>query len=149
MSGPFRDSGMRAQYEIALECYAAKHPDLFRPDGSRCKGSSFALFFWDGFDGKTKGIANFSDPASRRMVGYAYYRAGKACARPATTRDGMIAAIERVATENGHQLYPWIKNRWGFHAHCAKCGAFVGITVSRKAQREGERLTIPCEGRQK
>ena len=60
------------------------------------------------------------------------------------TRDKMINEITKTALDNGHVLHPWVKGRWGFHTNCSKCGAFVAITVSRKAQREGERLLIKC-----
>lgn len=76
----FRDHTMRQQYESAVKAYRVKHRDLFI-NGARRKpggyGSSFAMFFWHGFDGETTGTCNFSDNASRSMIGYAYYRAGQ------------------------------------------------------------------------
>lgn len=75
---------MRQQYNAAIRAFETKHKDLFikgerRKDGQY--GSSFASFFWHGYDGKTKGVACMSDRASRSMIGYAYYRAGQDCAK--------------------------------------------------------------------
>lgn len=90
MKNPFRDRTMRREYDAAVRAYESKHQDLFVKGERRTPGgygSSFASFFWNGFDGKTKGVACMSDRASRSMIGYAYYRAGKDCAK-AQHREG-------------------------------------------------------------
>jgi hypothetical protein len=61
-------------------------------------------------------------------------------------RDAMMQQIEKLAASNGHVLNPWTRGRLGFYTNCRQCGAHVGITVSRNAQREGERLSEKCDG---
>jgi hypothetical protein len=61
-------------------------------------------------------------------------------------KEQMMQQIEAVAKKNGHKLHPWHKGRWGFSTNCHECGAIVAITVSRGAQREGERLMKKCKG---
>jgi hypothetical protein len=83
---PFRDTTMRAQYDSARLAFAIRHRDLFvsttgdrrRPlyRGGGGYGSSFATYFWNGFDGLKKGIGGFSTREDRATIGYAYYRAG-------------------------------------------------------------------------
>lgn len=80
MPNRFRDPYMREQYDVAVWHYQNRHRNLFAPDGQPRIGSSFAEFFWRGFNGIKPG-AGFTDRASRSMVGYAYYRAGQDCAK--------------------------------------------------------------------
>ena len=74
----FKDKTMRSQYAVAVHCFKIKHRDLFRPDGvTRNIGSSFASYFWKGFDN----ILVFKCPDDKKMIAYAYYRAGQDCAK--------------------------------------------------------------------
>jgi len=86
-ANPFRDSYMRSQYDAAMRAYQLKHRDLFTNGSRRTPGgygSSFAQCFWNGFDGVTAGVWNYAgDAPSRRTIGYAFYRAGMACAAAA------------------------------------------------------------------
>ncbi len=74
MTNPFRDKYKRANYDGVLRLYAMRHRDLFRPDGSRNTGS-FYRDFWKGYDGALDHL-NW-DRASKDMLAYVYYRAGK------------------------------------------------------------------------
>lgn len=71
---PFRDRMMRDVYDNAVQAFDEKRRLLFFPDGSRCLGNGFASFFWRGYDGVTPGQW---DRASKRMLGYAAWRAGR------------------------------------------------------------------------
>lgn len=73
---PFKDTTMRREFDASVRAYNMKHANLFRKDGTQANGSSFASFFWKGFNGTNFG-AGFTDRASRQMIGYAYYRAGQ------------------------------------------------------------------------
>lgn len=82
----FRDPTMRAQYDAAVKAFEVKHRNLFMPNGERRRspnmGSSFATYFWKGFDGAPQvGIGNFTDADSRKTVAYAYWRAGQDMAK--------------------------------------------------------------------
>jgi hypothetical protein len=77
---PFKNPIMRREFDSAVKAFEIKHRDLFVNGERRTEGrygSSFASFFWHGYDGKTKGVAAMSNQASRAMIGYAYYRAGQ------------------------------------------------------------------------
>ena len=77
MVNRFRDPTMRQQYDAAVRAFGTKHRDLFDANGvRRAPGSSFASFFWRGFDGTQLG-AGFIDRASRSTLSYAYWRAGQ------------------------------------------------------------------------
>lgn len=85
----FRNRVMRAQYDGAVKAFEMKHRDLFLPDGTPRRtsnmtiGSSFASYFWHGYNGTLIG-RGFTDAASREMLGYAIYRAGQDCAAKET-----------------------------------------------------------------
>lgn len=76
MKNPFRNKMMREAYDSCMEMVMLNHPTLFNRDGSRCTENGIGSMFWRGYDG-TKFGAGFIDPASKRTLAYAYYRAGK------------------------------------------------------------------------
>jgi len=78
----FKNHVMRKEYEVASYCWRIKHRDLFRNGEPYRHGSSFANFFWAGYDGRIPSGCGrgFTDRASREMIGYAWYRAGQDCA---------------------------------------------------------------------
>jgi hypothetical protein len=76
----FKDKTMRREYDAGVRMWETKDRNLFYPDGTICRGSSFAVYFWDGFN-KT-GRQDY-DPKSRQMTGFAYFRAGQDCAKKA------------------------------------------------------------------
>lgn len=78
MTNRFKDRTLRKEYDAAAFAFQTKHRNLFYPDGSRCYGSSFASFFWRGFDGICMGKW---DRASKKILAYAYWRAGQDAAR--------------------------------------------------------------------
>lgn len=82
MTNRFKDPTLRKEYDNATTCFKAKHRNLFCADGSRSMGNSMASFFWRGFDGTQFG-AGFTDAASKKILAYAYYRAGQDCAKVA------------------------------------------------------------------
>ena len=86
MATRFKDPTMIKEYEAAKATYASAHRDLFKPDGSQHIGSSFASFFWGGFNGLTKGLFNFSEKPQRNTISYAYYCAGRDCATQETSK---------------------------------------------------------------
>jgi hypothetical protein len=76
----FRDPTMRREYDAAVRAWEIKHKDLFRRD-AQFVGSSFADAFWAGFnDAPQVGRNNYKDAESRKMICYAYFRAGRDCA---------------------------------------------------------------------
>lgn len=77
MRNPFKNKARRESYDAVLKMYQDRHKTLFAKDGSRNYGNSFAAHFWLGYDGKTRGQANYSDRASRETGGYVFYRAGQ------------------------------------------------------------------------
>jgi hypothetical protein len=84
----FRDRTLRKEYDAAMHAHATRHRDLFRPDGSRNTGSTFASYFWKGFDGiQGRGLVNFKDRAARETLAYAYWRAGQDAAKGAHRDD--------------------------------------------------------------
>ncbi len=82
MTNRFKDPTLRNEYDNATRCFETKHRNLFCSDGSRSMGNSMASFFWRGFDGTQFG-AGFTDAASKKILAYAYYRAGQDCAKAA------------------------------------------------------------------
>ena len=85
MANRFKDPGMRREYDGAMLAYNTKHKNLFLPNGERRKspdlGSSFATFFWGGYDGFTVGMFNFESKGDRNTIAYAHYRAGQDAAK--------------------------------------------------------------------
>lgn len=79
---PFTDRTRRRTYDAVVECYVTRHRDIVYPDGSRCRGNSWATAFWRGYDGHTKPVW---DRASKQTPGYACYRAGLAVRRAVDT----------------------------------------------------------------
>ena len=75
MPNRFKDVTMRREYDAAMHMFWSKHRNLFQSTGERSTGSSMASFFWQGYDGKVMGIG--WDAASKKMIGYAYWRAGQ------------------------------------------------------------------------
>jgi len=80
MTNPFRHKIMRRHFDAAVQMYRSKHRDMFTPQGVRRSpaGNSFASYFWRGYDDLFIDY-NKWDRASRRMLAYAFYRAGNAC----------------------------------------------------------------------
>lgn len=70
---PFRTDWMRANYDVAVGCFAQKHKSFFHPNGERCIGNSWATRFWRGFDG----IGGNWDAESKRSAAYAMHCAGR------------------------------------------------------------------------
>jgi hypothetical protein len=83
MVNRFRDPTMRQQYDAAVRAYRMKHRDLFDANGNRrTPGSSFASFFWRGYDGE---CAARWDRTGRATLSYAYWRAGQDCKQEAAS----------------------------------------------------------------
>lgn len=81
MRNPFRQPGLRTQFEVMVEAYKNRHPDLLRADGTRCRGNSLATMFWRGFDNVKLGSRMLNwDRASKNSFGYACFCAGQAVA---------------------------------------------------------------------
>jgi hypothetical protein len=70
---------MRKAFEDLVSAYTERRKVLFLRDGTPNKGNSPANVFWMGFKGQNVGDG-FADRASREMLAYAHWRAGKACA---------------------------------------------------------------------
>ena len=86
MSNPFKNAVMRKEYDAAKFAFDAKHANLFingqcRSHVDQNIGSTFADYFWAGFDGFTQGRFDMTRSGSEGMVAYAYYRAGQDAAR--------------------------------------------------------------------
>lgn len=75
MPNRFKDATMRREYDSVMHMFWTKHRNLFLPNGERSTGSSVSSFFWQGYDGKVMGAG--WDAASKKMIGYAYWRAGQ------------------------------------------------------------------------
>lgn len=70
---PFKTDIRRKLYDAMLTAYRERTTSLFARDGSPRFGTgSMAGYFWRGYDGKLKW-----DTGSKRMLGYACYRAGE------------------------------------------------------------------------
>lgn len=80
-ANPFRNSVMRRSHDEAAQAYANRSKVLFLADGARNRGNAIAGPFWNGFDGLQ---ADKWDPASRKTLVYAYWRAGQDAARQPT-----------------------------------------------------------------
>ena len=81
---PFKDVTMRKEYTGAMLAYQLRSQDLFdQATGiKRSTGSSFSSTFWAGFEGKEAvGGINFTRPDSRKLISWAWYRAGKDAAK--------------------------------------------------------------------
>jgi len=75
MINRFKDPMMRQAYDA---CIGNAHKGLFGiNEGQQCKGSSHATAFWDGYNGDKTAMHNPDDPAFRKTLGYAAYRAGQ------------------------------------------------------------------------
>ena len=102
MKTPFRNATLRREYEAALLAFSVGHPSLFLPSGERRRspdlGSSFATYFWGGFDGLTDGIYRM-DADSKRRVCYAYYRAGADLRRKEVRINGLRGTVERFVPD--------------------------------------------------
>lgn len=83
---PFRTKFMRKGFDEMVAAYAEKRRVLFVRQGVRNRGSSFANFFWHGFDGQKIG-GGFTDRSSRETLMYAMWRAGQACRAHQLTAD--------------------------------------------------------------
>lgn len=82
MRNPFRQVGLRTQFEMMVAAYDNHHRDLLRADGTRCRGNSLATQFWRGFDNVAIGMrAPNWDRASKDSFGYACYVAGQQVAK--------------------------------------------------------------------
>lgn len=77
---PFRSEFLRNGFGTMVSAYAEKRRVLFVRQGIRNRGSSFATWFWQGYDGQ-KISGGFVDRASRETLMYAMWRAGEACRR--------------------------------------------------------------------
>ena|SRR3974390_2853654 len=75
---PFRDRTMRKEYAAAVLMWRQKHKNFFLANGDRHQGNNFAGFFWRGWDNL---MAAQWDRASKQIIGYAYWRAGRDLAR--------------------------------------------------------------------
>lgn len=75
---PFRTKYMRELYDAAIHAHQIQHKDLFLSDGCRRRspnyGSSFASYFWHGYDGVN---ADKWDRSSRTWAAYAFWCAGR------------------------------------------------------------------------
>ena len=72
----FRDPTLRKQYDVMVRLFREGHRDVGTPV-KRCKGNSFAGYFWQGFDGVAP--QRFADRDSRQTLAYACFRAGQDC----------------------------------------------------------------------
>lgn len=82
MRNPFRQAGLRLQFEACVKAYDSFHRDLRPAADRRCRGNSLATQFWRGFDNVATGLrAPNWDRASKDSYGYAAYVAGQAVAR--------------------------------------------------------------------
>lgn len=100
MSNRFHDKTMRSQYDAAVKVYRMKHRDLFINGERRTEGqygSSFAQYFWHGFDGIVPCVW---DAGRRKMLGYAYWRAGQDCAKDAARGPQSKARDMKPTPEN-------------------------------------------------
>lgn len=73
---PFRNQTHRRCFEAAVRLWEARHRDLFTPEGLEKRGNSFATSFWRGYHHQGAGQW---DQASRRTLGYVWWKAGQAC----------------------------------------------------------------------
>lgn len=78
MRNPFYNAVMRRAYAEAAHAYATRHRTLFLDDGTPTRGNGVAGPFWNGFNGLQVGQW---DSASRKMLAYAYWRAGRDAAQ--------------------------------------------------------------------
>jgi len=96
MSNPFRDKTMRREYDSAVRAYRTRSSAVgafFDKEGARRPpGSTFATFFWHGYDGVSPGRW---DAASRKMVCYAYWRAGRDMARESAKGESEADVLRR------------------------------------------------------
>jgi hypothetical protein len=77
MANPFRNPVLARAFDTLVASHAAKSPGLFLPDGTPRRGGSHAVWFWRGAEGSHDTLFA-RDPASRRTLAYACYRAGRA-----------------------------------------------------------------------
>ena len=75
---PFRDRTLKATFDIVVQCYVARHRDIWREPGAARPGNAWANNFWRGYDGVH--IPNW-DAYSRGTPAYACFRAGQAVRR--------------------------------------------------------------------
>lgn len=75
MPNRFRDPTMRREYDATVAMFRQEHRNLF-VDGKPHRGSTLAGQFWHGFNGTSLG-AGFTDRASKKMIAYAYWSAGR------------------------------------------------------------------------
>lgn len=75
MPNRFRDPTMRREYDATVAMFRQEHRNLFI-DGKPHRGSTLAGQFWHGFNGTHLG-AGFTDRASKEMLAYAYWCAGR------------------------------------------------------------------------
>jgi hypothetical protein len=76
---PFRSATLARAFDTLIVSHATRSSGLFLPDGSPRRGGSHAVWFWRGFEG-THDVLFARDPAARRTLAYACYRAGRAVA---------------------------------------------------------------------
>jgi hypothetical protein len=59
-------------------------------------------------------------------------------------RDKFLQSVERQAILLGHELGPWEKDNFGFHATCSRCGVVVNVKATLKISDLSE---SQCEGK--
>lgn len=105
MGNPFRNKMMRGCYDGAIKTYEANHRNLFLSDGRRryqgCYGSSFATYFWKGYDGLADGLTRW-DRSSKNTTGYAVWCAGRDVRR-AEEEDKELRKILGLEEDHGAQ----------------------------------------------
>jgi len=62
-----------------------------------------------------------------------------------TATDKFLLSVERQAILLGHELGPWNKDSFGFHAKCAKCGVTVNAKAGLKLSDLSDEM---CKGKQ-
>lgn len=80
MHNPFRDSMMRDVFAEDVAAFGRASSALFTAAGGRNTSHSRGIYFWKGYDNERPAAW---DAPSRRMLSYASYRAGRACATKA------------------------------------------------------------------
>lgn len=83
---PFRQRMRRRHFDVVVRAYQNRHPDIIRPSGARCLGNSIAGYFWRGYDNSIPERA--WDAASKEMMAYVSYAAGRAVAESEKAETG-------------------------------------------------------------
>lgn len=74
MKPPFRNALLANAYTKMVDAYERDDAGLFNPEGNPRKWGSMATHFWNGYHGLRP---EQWDRASKQMIVYAAYRAGK------------------------------------------------------------------------